>query len=165
MGIDARVSLPPNVRVNDVATVLGALLGRPVRREPMGDIWHAAVDGVRVESAPGLPQCANICLSHNGTDYDRYLFHFEGHGGRRLIIRRSRMEHIALFCELARFFGGSVDFNDHDECDADFVVEDGADEANCPEDGEPWRRLQERIADVRPLNDRYVASHARDAAY
>jgi hypothetical protein len=56
-----------------------------------------------------------------------------------------------MFRALADFFGGVLDYADCDENEADYVVADRTDDENHPEHGEPWDRLQRRIAEVRPL--------------
>ncbi len=58
---------------------------------------------------------------------------------------------IRLLKALADFFGGKVDFDDCDDVEFDYVVEDKKDEDNCPEDGEAWTNLQERFLTIKPL--------------
>ena len=160
-GIDVSVSLPPNVRVKDVANVLGGLLGVPCMRNILrGGGTATRRPGVEVLGIADLPECAYILLPTK--DRTRWLFHYESAGGRRSLIRDAFAVDIAVLYALADFFGGVVD---HDPFDTKYVVADKGDEENHPDDGEPWERLQQRLASVKPLRPKDFARFTKLAAY
>lgn len=167
MGIDTKISLPPNVRVSDVASVIGVLRGLPVVLEPIGSDGssYAKVDGVRVLGHENIAQMARIELSRDGEPFDSYFFHFESRGGRRLIGGRARAETIALCRALADFFGGVVDYADCDEEGANYVVPDKSDAENHPDDGEEWASLQRRIAGLSSITKTEIRGCKDFAAY
>ena len=96
---------------------------------------------------------------------DRYLYHFEVQGGQRLIMRRARAEAIALFCRLAQFFGGAVDFNDCDDQYDRFYERPMRRPVNDPEDGLMWNQLQEDLFNLKPLTEQEIAQYDEYAAY
>ncbi len=155
MGIDARVYLPGNVRVEDVASVLGILHGLPCHLEPLtvgDDARVCRVPGANVLGDARIPQMATIVLRRpNGDAVASFFYHFEGAGGRRCVSDRATPRTVAAFRALADFFGGRVDANDCDDEEADYVVPDRRDEENHPEDGPEWDALQRRISEVEPL--------------
>lgn len=152
MSIDLNLRLPPNVRVRDVAKVIGKLLGAPARQSEgyYVDVegYYVDVEGVKVDSI--WP-----------------LYHFE-HGNWRLIILRSTPKHIALARAIADFFGGEVDYSDVEASrggGGDYVVPSKSDEENHPTDGEPWYSLQNRILTLKPLSKKSVEACKGFAAY
>lgn len=157
MGVDCRLYLPPNVRVVDVASVLAKLCGAVSYLAPLGrNAVVARVTGAEVHAIADVPQCARVLVRCDGTRDIRggahsFLYHFEGRGGRRSIALRSYAPSIALLCRLVDFFGGSVDFSDHDAEDADYVRPDEPDSRNHASDGEEWDVLQRRIHAAPPL--------------
>ncbi len=162
MGVDCKVYLPSRVRVRDVASVIGALLGAEVRRDALGDNGSivAHVQGVKVKACGGsLVECCEI------TYQDRwFLFHFEfGRRGEPGIMPRCTAKNIAMCKRLADFFGGRVDFSDCDSSECDYFV-DEQDGINA-EDGAEWNALQQRICDVQPLTEREIEACEKFAAY
>lgn len=168
MSLDTNIFLPPNVRVGDVASVLGRIYGKPAFMDPLGASGgrFVRVKDVDVREAP-LPQCCKICILHlrppavfdvripmNQTIDRHILYHFEGGaGGRRMIGIHSRPPHHAVGMRLVDFFGGEVDFNDCDLTPIDYAVPWKSDEENMPDDGEPWDDLQCRIFSAAPLSE------------
>lgn len=143
------IKLPGNVRVADVASVLGRLLGCEGRRSPLGGgSWAADVAGVSVRGIETMPECARILIEARG----EYLFHFEDPRGRRLLrIDADTREGRALAVALVEFFGGVLE-DDHGE--TLHRAEPGSAERNHPEDGAPWDAFQARILEVQPVNAR-----------
>ena len=144
------IKLPGNVRVGDVASVIGRLLGCAGRRWDLGGrdgAWAAAVDGVAVLPST-MAQCARIVVSGRG----EWLYHFEDARGRRLLsCDAETREGRALAVALVEFFGGVLE-DDHGE--TLHRAEPGSAERNHPEDGPEWDALQTRILEVQPVNAR-----------
>jgi hypothetical protein len=187
MGVDTRVSLPPNVMINHVAEVIGKLLGAPSKltvlggspygncnRDPLGHEPHGTCDGhpsygvdvahTTTESATAVVECANIRVAIPGDEPRRFFYHFELPGGRRgITLHSATARNIALAHAIVDFFGGRVDDNDSDRTCVDYEVPDKSDDENCPNDGEPWHSLQRRIhalQPVAPLHRRFEANVA-----
>lgn len=155
MGVDTRISLPPNVRVQDVASVVGALAG----------LTGSLGSGAGVRGIETVPQMCRIGLWRADRCFATFNFHFEGYGGRRAVVGRSTAFNIAMGRALVDFFGGWVDYSDSDDEDEDYVVQDKPDPENCPEDGAEWDDLQRRIASVKPLTSAEIKVWAPCAAY
>jgi hypothetical protein len=161
MGIDASISFPPNVQVNDVAAVAARLLGCEAARKTLDEesgSTYAAVTGIEVQSIKDLPECVRILIREFDAEGNKIrslaglLYHFEWSGGRRGIFRSPTPRNIALLRGLADFFGGKVDYNDCDSTKCDYEVPDKSNTMNCPEDGKPWQDLQDRILAVKPIS-------------
>jgi hypothetical protein len=167
MGVDARASLPPNVRVRDVARVLGILLGVPFSLDALnGDGVYCNVLGADVRGFVDIPEMSWIILKMpNGNTVAQYNFHNENPGGRRLLTGRATAKTIAAFRHACDFFGGVLDYNDCDDEDRDYVVPDFDDDSNHPEDREPWDRMQRRMAELKPLSRKEVAAFEDVACY
>jgi hypothetical protein len=164
MGVDTKIILPPYVRCDTVADVLGKLVGL---KHVISAIPSCDVQGIEIR-ASGVTSCAWINWTGGtvpGYEHGGALYHFEGSRlGERLMMPRSYPTWIAIGARLVEFFGGRVDFNDCDDEDTDIVgsvtYPDG-----LPEDGQPWRDLQNRIAAVRPITPEEVARYVKHAAY
>ena len=167
MGISCIVNLPSNVRVVDVANVLGVLAGlKPVRKEITGanpDSVFVCVLGVKVSST-AIPQAALIELSAPGEPmvdrevYHSTWYHFESPEGGRVLSGPATAFWIAAFRGLADFFGGTVDYNDCDDSDVDYEVPESAN--NSPTDGSRWNSFQRKVLNLEPLSPECL-----DAAY
>lgn len=172
MGVDTKLSLPPNVRVDDVADVIGVLRGREVELMALDQTSIVArVRGVEVKGSASIPQMCTIIIwlpsvvGEEAVADSSYFFHFECRGGRREMSARAMAANIALFKAVAEFFGGIVDYNDCDDEDADYIVPDKSDDENHPDDGEPWNSLQQRIAKVKPLKRSQIKACQALSAY
>ena len=172
MGVDATISLPPNVQVRYVAYVAGILLGLKPERAPLNS-GHVRSDGqpsygVRVPGVT-LASCGStveMCDIVIGTPAPRsFFYHFESTGGRRSIRLQSTAENIALLCSLADFFGGVVDYEDCDEIEKDYVVPDKPDAENCADDGKPWDDMIDRVLAVKPLARKAIKKLQGRGAY
>lgn len=152
MSNSTHIKLPHNVRIRDVASVIGRLLGCEAERAPLsgGESWYADVTGVSAVVTAGSAGCAWIEVLRPSASARSYLYHFEAPCGR-LLMPTACAEAIALGKGLVDFFGGSVDFNDCDSAEDDYVQPAKTDAENRPEDGAEWRSLQERIMAVRPM--------------
>lgn len=165
MGVDCVIELPPTTRLKDVASVIGRLLGCSVVKEALNpgdpDSWYANVKGVEIRPSC-VPECAEISVRPPGKDPCGFLYHFEGNGGCRLLMPRSRARAIAMGNALVDFFGGTVTASDWDnkvthraQTRDDIGAEDGA----------KWSSLQQRITDVQPLTEQDIAACIPLAAY
>lgn len=164
MGVDVRITLPGNVRVKDVAIVLAALDGASVtKRDLVGGSYAARCEAVDVKGLPDLPECAEI--TWEGTSgARRWLYHYE-FDGMRLLMPRSTDWNIAAGRRLIRFFGGKLDYNDCDSGEWNEVVRNKPNSANCPSDGAPWHKLQDRLLAVTPLTTKEITEAAKRASY
>lgn len=170
MGVNTCIMLPPDVKLGDVATVVGGCAGVPKTRKALGgsyrDSWYVHMPYMKVESAEHLPACARFewskgCwLKENGYS----LYHFEpDNSAGRLMLPPSTAWWIATAVRLVDFFGGHVDFSDCDDVDVDhFAVPHPNRRAS---DGEPWQELQQRMWDVTPVTREEAIDNEILAAY
>jgi len=168
MGVDARLFLPGNVRVHDVASVLGILFGLPHALEPLtgGDGVLCRVRGANVRGHIDIPAMAEIELrAPNGDHVAGFYYHFENPSGRRQLTGRSTAKVIAAFKYVADFFGGRVDYQDCDDEDLDYVAPDKSDEENHADDGEAWDAFQRRMDAVEALEPIDIRVCKKFAAY
>lgn len=173
MGIDAVLSLPGNVRLQDVKEVLWRLYGteeKQVLYVPGSDFTYGELF---IATSVGYHDQTFLLCAEPGEDLrllnnersefaipcDRFFWSFEGGNGTRRLHRIANPWTIAVLKALADFFGGTVDFDDSDDSYADHVVEPGSNERNCPTDGYAWQGLMGRLADVGPLDQE---TRARD---
>lgn len=167
MSVDCRIYLPGNVRVRDVAKVIGRLMGCEAKKEPLGssyhpDAWSVNVSGVSVK-AGCVEGMADIFIKSKqakaGESQLSWFYHFEADTfpGMRVMLPGSRPLSKAIGKRLVEFFGGKVDYSDCDEKDIDYQRPAKKDSENCPNDGKPWQRLQQRIFDVKPLTEEEIA--------
>lgn len=167
MGCDTRIWLPGNVRATTVAEVLGRLVGC---RALGGRETFVRVEGTNVTPA-SVAECAYLEINPPGGKPFKVLYHFEAStrgprtGHQRVIMPRSVPFFIAAGVRLVDFFGGQIDFKDTDSRDVDYARRGKSDDMNCPEDGVPWKALQERIAMVEPLTMAELRRWAPRAGY
>jgi hypothetical protein len=133
--------LPVDVRLMDVAEVLGRLSG--------ADRWHALPT-----TAPEMASIQVYGDLVDGESIHYCTFHFEAKDddGKpcRLLLPTSTDFWIAAGVGLADFFGGKVDFDDCDDVDADHVATMPR-LGNSPDDGEPYHAFREEVTAVRPV--------------
>lgn len=157
MGVDCRILLPADVRVKDVAMVMGILAGLPKEQMPLdGGKWFVRVNGAKANGyGPGaaLPGCAEITLSGKMVDrlkVHEVMYHFEAEHGVRLLMPSSTPFWLAVGRGLVDFFGGDVDYNDWDDRDVDYHKEKPRQWNDSEEDAE-WFAFQQAMFDVKPL--------------
>lgn len=141
MGTDCNIYLPSNVRLRDVAMVIGIALGCEVTRDP-----YLHVPNVKI--VPSIPEMSTIEVARTGSTNRAPSFHYEPgrkHIGRRLVKFSADPESIDVARALVDFFGGYADFNDCDDTERDYEQPDRSDAENCPEDGVEWDALMDRI--------------------
>jgi len=175
MGVDCKIMLPSNVQVREIANVIGICVGLNKHQEKLDgcDFEVTRVDGIDVKGIEILPGCAEISWSnpvgispesikHTG----RVLYHYEYDGGkRRLLSPRACSEWLAIGEVLVNFFGGEIDYQDCDASELDYLQPAKTDVENCPEDGEEWQDLQDRLFALEPLTDDDIAEFDLISAY
>jgi len=175
MGVDTRILLPADVRVRDVASVIGILAGLPKTREvgSRGELKWVQVDGVKVEPMEGIPEACRITLRippHWGSMMDRedahdVMFHFEPDTeDGRLMIPPSTPFWIAVGTKLCGFFGGKIDFDDCDSNEWDRRFRKPR-PTNRPNDGLPWARFQQEMFDLAPVTTADLKRAYEKASY
>lgn len=169
MGVNTRIYLPHDVRIIDVANVIGILAGLEYSEEYL-------IPGVSVKSSSSA-SCAHIDITApkgktliDGEENHYTLFNFEagedaGHYGRHLGPPSSAFW-IAVGKKLAEFFGGAVIYTDGESIKAsEAPVKFRKRGINNPEDGVPWHRWKKRIREVKPLTEDDLMAAAWCSAY
>lgn len=169
MGVNARIYLPHDVRIHDVANVIGLLAGLKYT-----DDWH--IPGVKIRSSSSAsytrieiaaPKGKTLV---DGEESHETSFSFEagedaGHYGRCLSPSSSAFW-IAIGKKLAEFFGGAVIYKDGSSTKAsDAPIKFKKQGRNNPEDGEPWYAFKRRIEKVKPLTEDDLMAAAWCSAY
>jgi len=151
------VYFPPNVKVRNVGTVLGALMGFTVVRRVLdsrdGSTFTQclAIEIVGIES---LPTCCYLKWSHcNKQGF--FLYHHEIDNPTSRMSKALTLYDGARWRAIAKklvdFFGGEVDYDSDDGIYSDYVVEAKPTEEVSPSDGEAWEKLQERMVSAKPI--------------
>jgi len=176
MGVDTRILLPEDVRVGNVAQVIGILAGLPKTwvTSNNGSCKWIKVDGVKVESLENMPATCRIILNipdHWGRLVDKEqvhhtLFHFEPDmkKGGRLMIPPSTPFWIAVGIGLCKFFGGQIDFNDCDSKGWDRQFRKPR-PTNSPNVGRPWDNFQQAMFDLKPVTTADMKFANKKASY
>jgi hypothetical protein len=175
MGVDTHLYLPSDVRVKDVALVAAALLGVSIHKHEFvdGSFFAEAPDHrVKVNAASFEAGFADIIVRPKPGESLAWLklgecwsafYAFEGGRGRRYLSARSYAINIAVFKGLARFFGGTVDFNDCDDRAVNYRAEKKG--RNDPEEGAAEVNFQRRLLAVQPLDSVDMKLARKFAAY
>lgn len=167
MGVDTKIYLPANVCVRDVADVIAILAGKKAERRDFStgnSGWSTEVDGVKVKNS-SVETCLDIFIEgpfseaaeavRGGQESIHVLYHMEGSkNGERLLMPRSTPFWKAIGKGLVKFFGGRVDYSDHDDSYCDFYRKPKSAEENHPSNGEPWYNLQIRKLKLKPLTEK-----------
>jgi hypothetical protein len=145
MGINTIIKLPNNVRINDVATIIGVAVGLPtIKREfSINDGFYTKVSGIKFVVHPTSPQMVNITFGNRHLSY-----FFETEENMRSLYCGSSPLWTAVGFRLVDFFGGYLDINDCDDIDVDYLVPDRGNDMNAPTDGEAYFDFQRRMYDV-----------------
>jgi hypothetical protein len=166
MGVDCRVYLPSNVRLTDVCTVVGRLVGFPVTKENFHNNsgWYANVNGVKAVSAESSPELFIIqWLDSEG--YKRHMYwNFEGENNTRILYPSSTAFWVALSARLVEFFGGQLNICDTGD-DIDLDVPAKSDAENRPKEDPDWTNFQQRIMDLKSISSAELNAYASKAAY
>lgn len=148
MSSSCDIILPGNIRIKDVANVVGIAAGfKPYKKNISKDGWATYVDGVTIktEHSPGL-------ASFN-FDGRFVLYHFESsdYPGCRLLNPSSTSFWSMIGHRLVDFFGGRVKYDDTTEDRFDYQVMPKQDSLNCPTGNNEWYVFQQRMLDVEPI--------------
>jgi hypothetical protein len=178
MGVDAHIYLPADVRVRDVAEVMGVLAGLPFskRHHSNSKSWGVEVKGAEAIPCAHVPTMCTINLTSpkgkrfvDGEEVHFCYYHFEPSGMKpgqsaRLLTIRSTPFWLAIGVELVKFFGGRIDFNDSDTKSTDFRRSYPKIPNNI-EDGRKWQAFQEKIFNTKPITRKDMQRMRHHAAY
>jgi len=173
MGVDCKINLPDNVRVKDVAYLIGIASGltpewEPYERDP--NLKFLRVKGVEVKHTT-IIEMAEISVRSvgkllvDGEDIHHLYYHFESSYGGRSLGPRSTAYWIAVAHRLVDFFGGTIDYQDCDTVDVDYRRGKKSNRYNCPEDGKPWHSFYKRLSEVKPITQAEMEHYDQFAAY
>lgn len=168
MGVNTKIYLPGNVRVDDVAIVVGALAGLSLQQRSLRtDSYHTDNNmycicpsvSVQTTSMPCLAIINLLGGMVDGETQRNCYYHFECEprpesgvgGGWRLLSPKCSSFWIAIGKGLVDFFGGVVDFNDCDDIDSDYVVSPKSDAYNSHHTDEQWAHFQKRLGELTPV--------------
>ena len=169
MGVDALIKLPPDVRIDDVAKVIGVLAGLPIEKQPLdaNGTWCIRVNGAKAEGILNIASCATIKIHGklvDGEEDHHVMFHYEPDDGiDRLIMPRSTAFWISIGKRLIQFFGGKLTYSD---CVGG--IDEQAEkprQSNNPTDGKPWQDFQQEIADLKPITKPELKAANKVASY
>lgn len=172
MSVDTRITLPSGVRLDDVADVLGIIVGLPHAVEPMESHPHTAllcVEGVSTRSSHA-PEMAIIALEGpmvDGGNLRHAYYFFESDSnvwprGSRSILVRSTPFWVAAGKRLVEFFGGQIDYKDGDDIEVDFQAPE---DHLAQSDGEAWVRHQHDMDQVVSLTMEDLVAAKKHAYY
>jgi len=170
------VYLPPNVMVNKVALVVGALVGVKLVKAPVPHVendcqWLATSHDLAIVVDHADSQTPQVCeIRWKGAsglfgEKGGFFYYFEIENptsdyGRKLKLA-STAEGRTLARKLVSFFGGGVVYDESilRKSDMDYVAPTEPNEKNCPDVGKALQNLQERIMEIKPVDQMGVRSH------
>lgn len=141
MGTDCNIYLPGNVRVRDVANVVGIALGAEAQWQGFNEPKWVIVPDAAVH--PSMPEMSSII-----TRGRRVTYYYEvprPNVGRRLVSLDTGPDATRVARVLVDFFGGYADFNDRDDTERDYEQPDRSDAENCSEGVAEWDAFQSRV--------------------
>lgn len=166
MSTNTRIILPTDVRIDDVATVIGKLAGLPAVKKDSDKSFFTSINGVKIIPS-SMAEMAEIVLEGNMIDKQKkhfvYYF-FEGEHGKREICPKSTAFWVAIGKRLVEFFGGKIDYNDCDNIDWDYESQIPR-EHNDPNDGKEWNDFQEEIYNLKPITKLELKEAQKFASY
>jgi hypothetical protein len=173
MGVDVKINLPDNVRIKDVAYLIGIASGiKPEWEVTSHDPDHSwlRVPGVEVKQTSSV-EMAEISIRStghvlvDGEDIHYLFYHFESSRGGRSLGPRSTAYWIAIAHRLVDFFGGTIDYQDCDNVEVDYKRPRKASRYNCPEDGDDYWNFYKRLSEVKPITEEEMQHFDKFAAY
>lgn len=170
MGVDCKITLPANVRIDDVAKVIGISAGCPKEKRPLGPSYPNSfsihVKNIAYDILQTMPQAPTIVINQDCVDGLKHhvMFFFE-YKGKRLLNPRSTAFWIAVAHRLVDFFGGSIDYRDCDDVEVDYERPEKSNAENCPEGGNDWDVFQERLWALEPMTTEEMKRFEAVAAY
>lgn len=171
MGVDAVVYLPADVRVKNVALVLGALTGHKIEKytyngHGQSGYWAECKD-VKVEVGFSFPELVYIILPHTNDPKGENHFvsyFFEDKRGYKVLYPRSTPYWLAVSKKLVTFFGGTLDYQDCDDVAVDFKARKPR-KSNSPENDKPWTDFHDAILALTPVTPDEIEEMRQFAAY
>jgi hypothetical protein len=164
MGCDCKIRLPAKARVGEVADVIAKLFGcrSEIKNFDRSEGIFCDISGVKTVPS-SMVECCYIEISKPCGFKYQYLYHFEAEDFGRLIMPASSALGIALGRRLVQYFGGSVDYNDCDEEEANFRSR-GYKYAYA-NDGKAWEKKERYKNDIKALTRAEVKNCEKYAAY
>ena len=164
MGIDTRIILPDNVRVKDVANIIGICAGKKPLKQfwSYGKGWAATVPDVKIKVTSDA-SWGMVGIHVNGPFPKHILeyrlnqsaiyvaYHFESDTGGRVLQPPMTFFWLAVGRRLVQFYGGKLDYNDCDDIEVDFSIRPKSREQNAPNSDLGWYKFQQRILDMQAL--------------
>jgi hypothetical protein len=157
MGLDTKLHLPPETRVEDVFDVLVIMLGGEATKR-----YFRNRDGWSTEVTPephfsvfsDIPTMTTVDGEVADSRY-HVFYHFEGSypvPGWRQVTTGFRERRRPLWMAMADFFGGMLDMNDCDDIAVDYIGRTTSNPYRIDaEDGEGWYAFQEAKLNVKQV--------------
>ena len=159
MGVNSEIYLPRDVRVDDVAEVVGILAGL---KSEMRNLSHSSGMYCYVENASAEPSSVagmsrivinakkgETLIDGEKSHFCNY-FHECGDDNSIELYPSCTPFWIAIGIRLARFYGGRIVFNDCKGGGANRNFPRKR-KTNSPQDGKPWQEFQNEISSIKPI--------------
>jgi hypothetical protein len=170
MGVNANILLPENVRVRDVACVIGVAAGLKSVRSLIDGGFYLCVPGAKVTSTSVVSMAQIMLVSDDGTtlidgeEVHFCFYHFEtDEQTGRAINPTSTPFWLAIGIKLVDFFGGHLIAQDCEESAYNYkrppVYE------KMPDDGQPYFDFQMAMEAVVPITQKDLDEVRSFAAY
>ena len=173
MSVSTSISLPGSVQAREVAIVIGAALGFPLRREKLGgggSYTECREVDLICSGQPGLAlvRVPSFKIGRESFRGQSFLYHYEWESGPekgkgRGMLPNSNPLAIMIGRRLVSFFGGSLIYQDGNYDTPDFAVPEAPDLLH--EDDPEWTAFQERLFSVQPITPAELNAAKEWAAY
>ncbi len=159
MGVDTKLYLPPEARIEDVFDVLTIMLGGDVYKHDFTATnhggWSAEVRPVpEYKTFNDIPTMVVANGDVNGAIYHVY-YHFEGGflPGWKQLSTGYRTERKPLWIAMTDFFGGMLDMSDSDDIEIDHagIWSEKRGYRLDGSDGDAWYQFQEAKLNVKQV--------------
>ena len=163
MGCSTKIYLPPNVRIQDVATVIGILSGDEKKKKyfnekSLQNEFYVTVNNVKFSNCPSHPECAWINIKCQGSVLEItyqasgfWMFENDIFPGWKYLSFGSREYSIKIVKALMEFFGGMADYNDCEGNQMDIEVEPKPDSFNYHKENKDYEAFQEALWNLKPI--------------
>ena len=154
MGVNTKIYLPQDVRIRDVANVVGILAGLKPYYQYDGII---DIEGLSIQNDKHTPGLSNITLVPteqepliDNESWHQCLYFMEISSNHRLLYCGCNPFWREIGKALVDFYGGHVDFNDCDDIEVDYKKPHKPFRYNC-EDDQGYNRERKRIEQLKSL--------------
>ena len=177
MGVNLIAQFGSNASVDNVASVVGKLLGLPSKMH--NNPLHCSVEGIQMENGfcIGLVDVTFIAPKNkvlcDGEQRHNFNWHYEFGGGRardyEVLARGCMPQSTPVWCAVMHhaieFFGGKIAYEDcgFDGGNWDFVAKRNP--RLNPSDGKTWNRFHRKVSAIKPLTVNDILAFNRYAAY